>query len=535
MRLNIAHRLLMVVCILALTMGATGAILIRYIDQTRYDDEVKMSKKTVNVAMLDTSHALERILIRIDDLPANDDGETDTSWTSDEQATVREGYAKAAALADDFERTFPEQTALNAHYDDFLERLQAMVTQATPIRYGSLNALESEIVAASGPAALSIDYSMLHILGVSLFALGMIVPFLVYFQVRSVLTVPLARLSERLYGLTNEDYDSDVPYSDARNEMGDIAFSLDVLRHTYRRAKEVEGERLAYAEERAKRQEVLDTLIDEFRGRTSGVIETVGMASGQLSSASERILSSVDAAQRHASSIDETVSKSAVDVKEASQHAEEAYQAMNAIAQSSNMAQKVSADADVDVDAAIGTVSELADATDRITGVTHLIRKITERINLLALNAGIESARAGEAGKGFVVVAQEVKVLAAQTKKATEEIIDNIALLQEKSEAASTALDSVKRRVSKIREGNEQEHHDVEIQRRAVNDLSYNMKGANSAMATIQKSIATVRESVDMVQGVSRTVSETGRSLNVNANILSQEVRKFLDEINKAS
>lgn len=531
MRLNIAHRLLMVVCILALIMGATGAILIRYIDQTRYDDEVKMAKKAVNVAMLDTSYALERILIRTEELPE----EEDTGWTRDEQANVRDEYAKAAALTEAFARNYPEQRTLNTHYADFLGRLQTMVTQGEPVRHGALNQLESSIIEASGPAALSTDYAALRMIGIGLFVLGVIAPFIVYFQMRSLITLPLADLSARLYGLTNEDFDSDVPHTDARNEMGDIAFSLDVLRHTYRRAKEVEGERLAFAEERAKRQEVLDTLIEEFRGRTSGVIEAVGMASGQLSSASERILSSVDAAQRHASSIDETVHKSAVDVKEASQHAEEAYQAMNAIAQSSNTAQKVSADADTDVDAAIGTVSELADATDRITGVTHLIRKITERINLLALNAGIESARAGEAGKGFVVVAQEVKILAAQTKKATEEIIDNIALLQEKSEAASNALGSVKRRVSKIREGNEQEHHEVELQRRAVNELSYNMKGANGAMTTIQKSIATVRESVDTVQHVSRNVSETGRSLNVNANILSQEVRKFLDDINKAS
>lgn len=535
MRLNIAHRLLMVVCVLALLMGATGAILIRHIDQTRYDDEVKMSKKAVSVAMLDTSYALERILLRIDALPPASDGtETDHSWTREEQATVREGYANAASLAGNFARMYPEQTTLNTHYTNFLERLQAMVTQKEPVRYGAMNDLESDIVEASGPAALSTDYTAMHLLGVGLFVLGVLAPFIVYLMVRRMITLPLAELSARLYGLTNEDYDSDVPYTDTRNEMGDIAFSLDVLRHTYRHAKEVEGQRLNLAEERAKRQEMLDTLIEEFRGRTTGVIDAVSHASGQLSSSSERILASVDAAQRHASTIDETVGKSTVDVKEACHHAEQAYQAMNAIAQSSNTAQKVSADADVDVDAAIGTVSELADATDRITGVTHLIRKITERINLLALNAGIESARAGEAGKGFVVVAQEVKVLAAQTKKATEEIIDNIALLQEKSEAASLALDNVKRRVSKIREGNEQEHHDVELQRRAVNDLSYNMKGANGAMAAITKSITTVRESIEAVQNGARGVSDTGRSLNVNANILSQEVRKFLGEINKA-
>ncbi len=529
MRLNIAHRLLMVVCILALMMGAAGAVLIRYIDQTRYDDEVKMARKAIHVAMLDTSYALERTLIRTDALPED----ADTRWTADEHATVNEKYTEAAALTKAFAANYPEQKTVNAQYADYIARLQAMVTQTEPVQHSAINSLESSIVSGSGPAALSTDYAVLRMLGIGLFVLGVITPFLVYFQMRALLSLPLARLSERLYGLTNEDYDSEVPYTDARNEMGDIAFSLDVLRHTYRRAKEVEGERLAFAEERAKRQEALDAMIDEFRSRTSGVIEAVGLASGQLSSASERILASVDAAQRHATSIDDTVHKSAGDVKNAGQHAEQAYQAMNAIAQASHTAQKVSADADTDVDAALATVSELADATDRITGVTHLIRKITERINLLALNAGIESARAGEAGKGFVVVAQEVKVLAAQTKKATEEIIDNIALLQEKSEAASAALDSVKHRVSKIREGNEQEHHEVEVQRRAVNDLTYNMKGANGAMGAIQKSIVTVRESVDAVQQVSRNVSETGRSLNVNANILSQEVRKFLDDINK--
>lgn len=538
MRLNIAQRLLVVVCLLALALGATGAMMMRYIDQTRYDDEVKMAKKSVNVALLATALELDRVLLRMDAdaQPSSDDATSPTppSWTRDEQASVREHYAQAAALADQFRETYPNQAQLSSYFTRHLDVLQGMVTQKTPLTHIAIEELETSILNSVGPAALSNDYQRMHLLGIAMLTLGIFTPFAMFFIVRSVLTRPLAELSERLYGLTNQDYDSEVPYTERHDELGSIAFSLDVLRHTYRRAHEVEAERLQDAETRAERQKMLDAMIEDFRDRTASVIETVSMASGQLSASSERILSAVDAAQRHASSIDETVGKSAIDVREACQHADKAYASMTTIATASNAAQKISADADADVDTALSTVSELADATDRITGVTHLIRKITERINLLALNAGIESARAGEAGKGFVVVAQEVKVLAAQTKKATEEIIDNIALLQEKSEAASNALDHVKHRVSKIRESNEAEHVVVEAQRRTVNDLTYNMKGANGAMSAIQKSIGTVRESVETVQGISRTVSETGRSLNVNANVLTQEVRKFLDAINKA-
>lgn len=375
------------------------------------------------------------------------------------------------------------------------------------------------------------QYDELWSLIMLLFSLGLTAPFMIYFFVRHQITKPLRTLSERTYALTNQDFDSDVPFTNRKDELGTLAFSLDILRHTYKRAVELDEARLDEARKKLKQKEAIEKLINDFRIRTEGVINVVSSASKELSSASEHILSSIDVAQRDTSMIGETMQKSAVQVKTACTHADSAFEAVVQISQSSDNAHKVSGDAQEVVNTAFESVSELAEATDKINGVTHLIRKITERINLLALNAGIESARAGEAGKGFVVVAQEVKVLAAQTKKATEEIIDHIIKLQEKAEATIDALNNVKVKVSRIREGNESAHSVIHTQRKVVNDLTYNMKAANTAMHTMHRNIETLTSAVNAVENVSKSVAETGRSLNVNASVLSQEVRKFLQEI----
>lgn len=533
MRLSIAQRFFAIACLLSLLLGAGSLLILREFEANKAYMNASKAHNSIVVATVAITHHLHNYVKLRTHLEAQttvlSDGTVANPVLPETPQALRDKITENLSIIKTQAASLPAPA--QQAFAPIIATLEAWVNAPDRVQESALHTLESEVLHLPSMPAPNKDH--LQWFALAMLALGILAPFILLLYTRSNITRPLAQLQTRLYELTNNDYDGEVPCIHRTDELGNIAFSINVLRVAHQHIHTLEAEHLARAENEVQQKKLIVQMINDFRTRTMQVIDALGQSSGQLSSVSEKILSSVDSAQRHARTIDETIGKTSVDVCNASTHADSAYEAVSEISKASDRSSKLSADMEYEVNAALQTVSELSDATGRITGVTHLIRKITERINLLALNAGIESARAGEAGKGFVVVAQEVKILAAQTKKATEEIIDNILLLQEKSIATSQALGTVKSRVTLIRENGEQSQDIINSQHRVVNDLSFSMKNATSAMGTIQKSVHTVAKSVDSVQSISRKVAETASGLNTSANILSQEVRKFLNEIGK--
>ncbi len=535
MRLSIAQRLLAVVCLLALLTMMGGGFLLREIEQQQARDAHEAAQHRLLHTTFEITQTLHGLVKQraaaSEEAVVLEDGSVaqpllptlDTAL----EARLQEKLETARALSAPFADNAHMAAALNE-----LSLLKSWLANDPAPKEDDLHALEARMIGHMSHNFMepSGDQTLRMFALVLVFAAALI-PFFIYAYSRTGITRPIAAIQQRLYALTNNDYDSEVPHTNRRDELGDIAFSLDVLRLAHQRMHIIEQERLAQAQSLAAHGEMMDQTAQEFRLRSEQVVDSVVAASEQLSLSSERILSAADAAERHASTITESVNITARDVQEVSHRADSSYESVTQLARASQKAQKISAEMAKEVAQAMASVAELSTASERISGVTHMIRKITERINLLALNAGIESARAGEAGKGFVVVAQEVKVLAAQTKKATEEIIDNISELQEKSAISSQALDVVNQRVAMMKDSNEEAAETAEAQRKIIGELIYSMKSANSAINTIQRSIETVQASMQQVQQSSRQVAETGRNLNVSSSILVQAVRSFLSKI----
>lgn len=544
MRLTLATRLLTIVCLLALLSAGSGVYLIRSVEDAQNKTALETSKHTALEHVFKLTHGLHNYIEWRDQVAAKSLEAESSDDNSQEDSGAAEALPEAAptqiltTINNALTGLAKIKPSLSASADykaiaSLFAELSEIAATPQALQTATLHTLESAAVTLFQTEEIGSSYNLLGNMALFIVLMSMLAPVCMLMTVRHYITKPLTLLQDRLYTLTNNDYETPVPCIDRRDELGNMAFSIDVLRAAHQRVHEVEASRLHEAEARAAHKEKLEAVIHHFRDSVGKVIDAVGVASGQLTSASERILSSVDNANRHAHEIDVSVEQTTKGVQDAANHTNATYEAVNEIAKISNKSNKLSNEMAKEVETSLQTVTELSDATQSISGVTHLIRKITERINLLALNAGIESARAGEAGKGFVVVAQEVKILAAQTKKATEEIIDHISVLQERSEAALEALDAVKTRVVSIQEGNAAGQSIVESQRKVVNGLIYSMKDASGAMRSMEQSIHTVKESVDNVQVLSRSVAETGRTLNANANILTQEVRKFLHEIEK--
>jgi methyl-accepting chemotaxis protein len=176
-------------------------------------------------------------------------------------------------------------------------------------------------------------------------------------------------------------------------------------------------------------------------------------------------------------------------------------------------------------------VQGLNDAVARITDVVGLISNVASQTNLLALNATIEAARAGEAGKGFAVVAGEVKSLATQTAKATDEIVTQIEAVKNATHLAITAIKEISATIASVSEVSTSIAAAVEEQSAATNEIARNVTKAAQGVDAVSGFVGRLAGITTEVKDGVETVSEVTASLNGQSGILQNEVEKFVARI----
>ena len=349
------------------------------------------------------------------------------------------------------------------------------------------------------------------------------------------ITKPLKAVAETLTVLAEGRTDVEVQYADRHDEIGAIARTIDVFKTNRIERRQLEVER-SNAEKSAieRRKAELNQFVEGFRAKISGIIEQVMGSSGRFEEDAQRL--SVTA---HATA--EMSGQSAGASRQASEHVRSAATASNQLSQSiveiSRRVQdsnNVAAEAVKQATATDERMAELSAAGDRIGDVVKLITSIAEQTNLLALNATIEAARAGDAGRGFAVVAQEVKTLAGQTGKATDEISSHIVNMQRATEESVDAIKAIGLTIERISEITGAISSAVEHQGEATQSIAHGVEAAAGGTVDVAENIERVAQGASETETTSGQMLQSAKALSEVSVHLRDEVEKFLDSVRAA-
>jgi methyl-accepting chemotaxis protein len=346
---------------------------------------------------------------------------------------------------------------------------------------------------------------------------------------------PLRRMQHTMSEIVEGRADIPVPYINRSNEMGDVAKSVDVFRANIVQIREMTAQQVNQqkAVQQEKRQ-MLSDLARRFEARVQSIIDDVGSVAGEL-------LETAQSMTGNTSTTHERASSAAAESRNAAHAAQSIATSVEQMTSAAReIAVQISQSTDL-VKATVGQVSkaeiasaQLRSANAEIGTIVQVIQEITGQINLLALNATIESARAGEAGRGFAVVAAEVKNLASQTSKATEQISDQIARVQHVSRDVLEVFSTIKSSIEMVDQFSALVAAAAEQQTATTNEISASMTASVRGVSRVTEDIGKVMEASDAANGSASRVLGSAKLLAGQSSHLRDAVANFLSEIKAA-
>jgi methyl-accepting chemotaxis protein len=287
-------------------------------------------------------------------------------------------------------------------------------------------------------------------------------------------------------------------------------------------------------ESERKRRQAVHGVAESFEAEVSGVVEAVAAASTEMSHTARAMASTAEAAADRSAAVATAAEQATSNVSVVASSADEMGRSVQEIAKRVSHSTAIAAHAVERADATNQTIERLSKAAEKIGAVVSLISDIAEQTNLLALNATIESARAGEAGKGFAVVAAEVKSLATQTAKATEDIGAQIQEMQAITRQSVEAIGAIRATISEINQVSVSINAAVEEQAAATREIARSTQEAASGAQEVSANIADVLTGAQEAGSASGEVVAASDELGKQAERLRQEVERFLASIRAA-
>jgi methyl-accepting chemotaxis protein len=390
-----------------------------------------------------------------------------------------------------------------------------------------------------------------------------IVIFLISMTINRSIRKPVNGLIGVMSHLAEGNTDIDVPATNRGDEIGEMARAIEIFKHKTienqklahdaaenekiqadlrRKAKEqrLEADR-KHAEEQAEqsrataaRAEHITNLSREFDEKVSGILDVFNSSASQMQRSAEVMSQTAAQTSQQTSAVASAAELATQNVQTVAAAAEQLKASINEISRQVSHSSNIAADAVSEAERTNAEVEGLAHAAEKIGEVINLINDIASQTNLLALNATIEAARAGEAGKGFAVVATEVKSLADQTAKATEDISSQVAGIQAATTSAVSAIRGIGETIDQVNGIASSISAAVEQQGASTGEIARNVQQAASGTQEVSSNIASVTRAVAETGTAAGEVVDSSRKLTEQADLLRTTVDEFLEKVRAA-